>query len=103
LTGLPRNMPSERVRDTFVQRFDLAEYVGPRLKPRILGTTEGASGRVQHLSLTRKVLARSWLKWSSGVFWVPALARVTGARRQLAVGLEPARRCPLGDIEASEV
>jgi hypothetical protein len=38
-------MPSERVRDTFTKRFDLVEYVGPRRKPRILGTTEGASGR----------------------------------------------------------
>jgi hypothetical protein len=39
-------MPSERVRDTFVQRYDLAKYVGPRLELRMLCTTEGAWGRV---------------------------------------------------------
>ncbi len=39
-------MPSERVRDTFVQRYDLAKYVGPRCEPWILWTTEGVWGRI---------------------------------------------------------
>jgi hypothetical protein len=39
-------MPSERVRDTFVQRYELAKHVGPKRKPRILRTTEGVWGRI---------------------------------------------------------
>jgi hypothetical protein len=65
LTGASRNMPSERVRDTFVQRYDLAKHVGPKPRLRILGTTEGVSGRLQHFSLTRMVPARSWSRRSS--------------------------------------
>jgi hypothetical protein len=65
LTGASRSMPSERVRDTFVQRYDLAKYVGPKPRLRILGTTKGVSGRLQHYSLTRMVPARSWLSRSS--------------------------------------
>jgi hypothetical protein len=63
-----RSMPSERVRDTFVQRYDLAKYVGPethgvRLRASarfwILCTTEGVSGRKRCQSLIRIALARS--------------------------------------------
>jgi hypothetical protein len=34
-------MPSERVRDTFVQRYDLAKHVGPRIVGSRLGGNLG--------------------------------------------------------------
>jgi len=45
--GASREMPSERVRDTFDQRYDLAKHVGPRRQPGKLSTTEGVLGRLQ--------------------------------------------------------
>jgi len=97
-------MPSERVRDTFVQRYDLPKHVGPKLRLKILGTTEGALERLQHYALTRMVPARSWpSRSSSGTPARPCFGAAAGAVRKLAIGLETIRRCLLGDIEASEV
>jgi hypothetical protein len=62
-------MSSDRVCDTFDQRYDLAKHVGPRREPRILRTMEGAWGRNRHYSLIRTVLDRPWPQWSSdGIF-----------------------------------
>jgi hypothetical protein len=97
-------MPSERVRDTFVQRYDLAKYVGPQPRLLILGTTEDVSGRLQRYSLTRIAPARSWpRRSSSGTSAGPCFGTAAGVVRKLAIGLETIRRCLLGDIEASEV
>jgi len=83
LTGASRSMPSERVRDTFVQRYDLAEHVGSQLRLRILGTTEGVSERVQHQSLTRTVPARSWpRRSSSGTHARPCFGAASRCRLQ---------------------
>jgi hypothetical protein len=54
-------------------------------------------GALQHHSLTRTVSARSWLEGSSDEASPLAFARVVGPLRQLAVGLDPHRRCPWGD------
>lgn len=74
-------MPSERVRDTFVQRYDLAKYVGPRRKPGILRTTEDAWGRKQHYSLTRIVPARPWSQWSTEGFRLACVRAAADAFR----------------------
>jgi hypothetical protein len=50
LAGVSRSMPGERVRDTFVQRLRPGEVCWfTSSSSRILGTTEGASGRMRHL------------------------------------------------------
>jgi hypothetical protein len=92
----PRIMQRERVRDILAKRSDLAGHAGPRRSSRIPGTTEGASGRLQHYSLTRMVPARSWLEGSSDDDSPLALARVERLR-QLASGLDPYRWCPSSD------
>jgi hypothetical protein len=97
-------MPSERVRDTFVQRYDLAKHVGPKPRLRILGTTEDVSERLQRHSLTRTAPARSWLgRSSSDAHADLCFGAAAGVASKLAVGLETIRRCLPGDMEASEV
>lgn len=65
LTGKPQATPRERVRDTFVQRYDLAKHVGQGLRSQILSTAKGASGR-EGTPLNRVVSGRSWSGRSSG-------------------------------------
>lgn len=92
-------MPRERVRDTFVQRYDLAKHVGQGLTSRILSTAEGASGREGTL-LNRLVSERSWSGRSSGDPATVLRSRSGGGvGRKSESGWEPARRRLPGDRE----
>jgi len=97
LTRASRNMPSERVRNTFVERNDLAKYVGHR--PLVEDSwydrrrSEPFAALPPNPESASAVLVR-WVKWLPG----PRVCEALGGH-QLAVGLDPIRRCPSSDRE----
>jgi len=99
LTGEPLATPREWMRDTFVQRYDLAKHVGQGPRSQILSTAEGASVR-EDTSPNRVVSERSWSGGSSGDTAAVLRSRSGGGvGRKLESGWELARRRLLGDME----